>query len=619
MADSRIVGYQSHEKKRTGLKIAFVLGTFVSGFFTATQHFAHTAAYDPALGGHIHRIYFPGMIAFWFRKWGQLYPEELRTSISYGMAASAILLLSYLIIGRFVVQSAKGNDKLHGTAHWATPREIKESGLLGNNEGVYVGAWEDKKGRIHYLRDNGPSHVLCFAPTRSGKGVGLVLPTLLSWRHSTVVSDLKGELWQLTSGWRKRYAGNMVFRFEPGSPEGSARWNPLDEVRLGAGEETGDIRNLTETIIDYKGKGLEDFWQQSAANLLEAVITHILYKREREGTPANMQTVAYFLSDPDNPTASLEDKFKEMIAYKHYEDGRTHKLVASMGNAMLNKPENERGSVISTMDSTLGIYKDVVTARNTETSDFSIMDIMNADKPVSLYLITTPDNKERLCPLLRLLINMMVKKLAAKIGYEDGRAVMAHKRRLLMMLDEFPSFGKLQPIADGLAFVAGYGIKIYIISQDTVQFDSIYTDKNSIISNCHIQVMFPPNRLETAKYISQMLGETTVVERQFTVSGKRAAMMHGQVSESIKTDKRSLLTPDEVMALPGPKKSASGDIEAPGEMIVRVAGFPPIRGKQPLYFLDPVFLARAKVPVPAVSDRMVLTLPENALGGKVAV
>ncbi len=619
MPDSRIVGYQSHEKKRTGLKIAFVLGTLLLGFFTATQHFAKTAAYDPALGPHLNRVYFPGMIVVWSRRWADLYLEELRTSVSYGMAASAITLLSYLIIGRFVVQSARGNDKLHGTAHWASPKEIKESGLLGNDEGVYVGAWEDRKGRIHYLRDNGPSHVLCFAPTRSGKGVGLVLPTLLSWKQSAVISDLKGELWQLTSGWRKNYAGNLVFRFEPGSPEGSARWNPLDEVRLGTAEETGDIRNLTETIIDYKGKGLEDFWQQSAANLLEAVITHVLYKRAREGTAANMQAVAYFLNDPDNPGMSLEEKFKEMMAYKHYEDGTTHKLVASMGSAMLNKPENERGSVISTMDSTIGIYKDPVTAKNTEASDFSIMDIMNADKPVSLYLITTPDNKERLCPLLRLLINMMMKKLAAKIDYVDGRTVMAHKHRLLMMLDEFPSFGKLQPIADGLAFAAGYGIKIYIISQDTVQFDSIYTDKNSIISNCHTQVMFPPNRLETAKYISQMLGETTVVERQFTVSGKRAAMMHGQVSESIKTDKRPLLTPDEVMALPGPKKNSKGDIEAPGEMIVRVAGFPPIRGKQPLYFLDPVFLARAKVPAPLVSDSMVLQLPKDVTERKVAI
>jgi hypothetical protein len=140
---------------------------------------------------------------------------------------------------------------------------------------------------------------------------------------------------------------------------------------------------------------------------------------------------------------------------------------------------------------------------------------------------------------------------------------------------------------------------------------ALHHDKNSIISNCHIQVMFPPNRLETAKYISQMLGETTVVERQYSVSGKRAGMMHSQVTESIKSDKRPLLTVDEVMALPGPKKNSVGDIEEPGEMIIRVSGFPPIRGRQPLYFMDDVFLARAKIPAPLDTDRVGLELTDE--------
>ena len=605
------VGYESEEKSRPWLKLAFVLSTLALGFATATQHFAHQFNYHPALGANYRHIYFPGMFPLWANRWANDYPVEIKLSLSYGMALTALILLVYVIVGRIVSQSARGNSKLHGTAHWATPREIKATGLLDGDDGVYVGAYKDSKGRLRYLRDNGPSHVLCFAPTRSGKGVGLVLPTLLSWKHSTVVSDLKGELWMLTAAWRKRHAKNIVLRFEPGAATGCARWNPLDEVRLGTADETGDIRNLTETIIDPKGEGLKDFWVQSAANLLEAIITHVLYKRAREGTPANMQAVAFYLNDPDNPTMKQEEKFTEMAEYPHYPDGSTHRLVASMGKAMKAKPENERGSVVSTMDSVLGIYKDPVTARNTEKSDFQITDIMDRDKPVSLYLITTPDNKDRLCPLLRLMINMMLKKLAAKVDYKDGRTVMAHKHRLLMMLDEFPSFGKLQPIADGLAFVAGYGIKCYIISQDTVQFDAVYGDKNSVLSNCHIQIMFPPNRFETARYISQVLGEATVVERQYSVSGKRAGMLHGQVTESIKSDKRPLLTPDEVMALPGPRKNSVGDIVEPGEMIIRVAGAPPIRGRQPLYFKDEFFLARAKLPAPEDTDRIGFELTDK--------
>lgn len=353
------VGYESEEKSHPWLKTGYALTALTLGLATATQKFAHQFGYHPALGEHIGHVYFPGMFPIWALRWGNDYPVEVRIALSYGMAVSALMLLAYYIGGRVAAQSARGNSKLHGTAHWATPKEVKATGLLGSGDGVYVGAYKDSKGTLHYLRDNGPAHVLCFAPTRSGKGVGLVLPTLLSWKHSTVVSDLKGELWQLTSGWRKRHAKNIVLRFEPGAAIGCARWNPLDEVRLGTPDETGDIRNLTETIIDPKGEGLKDFWVQSAANLLEAIITHVLYKREREGTPANMQAIAFYLNDPDNPAAKQEDKFREMAEYPHYANATQHRLVASMGKAMLAKPENERGSVVSTMDSVLGIYKDV--------------------------------------------------------------------------------------------------------------------------------------------------------------------------------------------------------------------------------------------------------------------
>ncbi len=232
------VGYESERKRTPWIRIAFVSLSLLLGMATATQVFAGMFSYSDALGLNIRHVYFPGMFAYWYLQWGNLYPVEFRIAVSYGMAVSAILLITYLIADRIITQSARGSSKLHGTAHWATPKEVKDCGLLGNAEGVYVGAWKDDKGQLHYLRDNGPAHVLCFAPTRSGKGVGLVLPTLLSWKHSTVVSDLKGELWQLTSGWRREYAGNVVLRFEPGSSESCARWNPLDEVRLGTAEQS---------------------------------------------------------------------------------------------------------------------------------------------------------------------------------------------------------------------------------------------------------------------------------------------------------------------------------------------------------------------------------------------
>ena len=142
--------------------------------------------------------------------------------------------------------NSKVNPFLHGSARWADRRDIKAAGLLKNN-GVYVGAWRDKNGTIHYLRHAGPEHVLCYAPTRSGKGVGLMLPTLLSWQQSVFVTDLKGELYELTSGWRQKYAHNRILRFEPAAAAGSCCFNPMAELRLGTEHEVGDVQNLALT------------------------------------------------------------------------------------------------------------------------------------------------------------------------------------------------------------------------------------------------------------------------------------------------------------------------------------------------------------------------------------
>jgi type IV secretion system protein VirD4 len=173
--------------------------------------------------------------------------------------------------------SSKANEYLHGSARWAEKKDIQAAGLLPRERnvleivtgkdaptatGVYVGGWQDKDGNFFYLRHSGPEHVLTYAPTRSGKGVGLVVPTLLSWGASSVITDLKGELWALTAGWRQKHAKNKVLRFEPASSSGGVCWNPLDEIRVGTEAEVGDVQNLATLIVDPDGKGLDSHWQR---------------------------------------------------------------------------------------------------------------------------------------------------------------------------------------------------------------------------------------------------------------------------------------------------------------------------------------------------------------------
>ena len=589
-----------------------------AGCQTATQIFASSFDYQPVLGSHFHHIYAPWSILGWAVEWYSQYPDSVTRASSVGAVVGGVGLLGVAIAKAIASNTSTANEYLHGSARWAMKKDIEHAGLLPRTrrlldvlrgvkaqpaDGVYVGAWKDKAGKLHYLRHNGPEHVLTYAPTRSGKGVGLVVPTLLSWPASTLVTDLKGELWALTAGWRREYAHNKVLRFEPAALNGSVRWNPLDEIRIGTEYEVGDVQNLATLLVDPDGKGLESHWQKTAFALLVGVILHVLYTAKDSGVPASLPGVDAMLSDPSRDVASL---WVEMASHGHL-DGRNHPVVGSAARDMMDRPEEEAGSVLSTAKSYLSLYRDPVVSHNVGASEFRIRDLMHHDSPVSLYIVTQPADKARLRPLVRVMVNMVIRVLADKMDFEGGRPVARYKHRLLMMLDEFPALGKLEILQESLAFIAGYGIKAYLICQDINQLRSRetgYGHDEAITSNCHIQNAFPPNRIETAEHLSKLTGTATVVNERVTVSGKRVSGMLGQVSKTFQEVQRPLLTPDECLRMPGPHKDSAGDIETPGDMVIYVAGYPAIYGTQPLYFKDPVFQARAAVPAPAASDRM---------------
>ncbi|WP_373991707.1 type IV secretory system conjugative DNA transfer family protein [Duganella sp. BuS-21] len=589
----------------------------LAGLQSATQFFAHTFKYQPALGVHAHQLYAPWKILSWASKWYEAYHHEFLRAGSVGVCVAGVGLIVLVVVKMLLANTSKANEYLHGSARWANLRDIRAAGLIPGapswrqlftripsaSHGVYVGAWIDRKGRTHYLRHDGPEHVLTYAPTRSGKGVGLVVPTLLSWSRSAVITDLKGELWALTAGWRQKHARNKVLRFEPAAASGSLCWNPLDEIRIGTEHEVGDVQNLSTLIVDPDGKGLETHWQKTSQALIVGVILHALYKARAEGTPATLPAVDAMLADPNRAVGEL---WMEMITYAHV-DGKSHPAIGSSARDMLDRPEEEAGSVLSTAKSYLALYRDPIVARNVSKSEFQIKDLMNHDVPVSLYIVTQPNDKARLRPLVRIMVNMIVRQLADQMTFKDGRSVAHYKHRLLAMLDEFPSLGRLDIMQESLGFLAGYGIKCYLICQDINQLKSRetgYGHDESITSSCHIQNAYPPNRVETAEHLSKLTGQTTVAKEQITTSGRRTSALLGQVSRTIQETQRPLLTVDECLRMPGPVKDANGDIKEAGDMVIYVAGFPAIYGKQPLYFQDPVFKARAAVPAPQASDKL---------------
>lgn len=583
------------------MALCFML--ILSGFWCSTQYVASALGYQPKLGAPlIGHIYFPFNGMVWDIRYDRpTYGSRIRAIFAHGriidftgcvfslMAATAFIAIRS-------TRARTGSD-LYGSAHWATAREICHTGLLDQDDGVYVGAWQDpRSGRIKYLRHHGPEHVMVFAPTRSGKGVGLVIPTLLSWSHSVLVNDIKGENWELTAGWRHRELGSICLKFDPTNNDGtSTRFNPLEEIRIGTADEVRDVQNIATMIVDPDGKGLNDHWAKTGFSLLVGTILHVLYA-EHDKT---LRGVAAYLADPRFD--AVDQMFENMLKAEHDASGdkrwidaageltQTHPVVAQSAKDMLNKAPNEKSGVLSTAMSFLTLYRDPIVAKNTEASDFKLADLMNALKPVSLYLVVPPSDKDRLKPLIRLVINQAVRTLAQRLQYIDGRAIATYRHRLLMLVDEFPALGRLDVLQEALAFVAGYGIKAYLISQDLSQLHAAYGREEAILANCNVRVAFAPNKIETADILSKMAGAATVRNPTRSYSGSRLSVpMH--VVTADQDVMRPLLTPDEAMRLP------------PDDALIFVAGHAPIYGKKIRYFEDPTFLERARIAPPTRSS-----------------
>ena len=387
---SNTVGPQVGAGKKNQSKLLPVLGiaSFIAGMQGATQYFAYKFAYHMELGWNIGHVYAPWSIFGWSAKWYGLYPDAIMRASSVGTIITAVGLIGVAIAKVISSNTSRANEYLHGSARWANKKDIQTAGLLPRDRsileilsgkpapvatGVYVGGWQDKDGTFYYLRHSGPQHVLTYAPTRSGKGVGLVVPTLLSWAESAVITDLKGELWALTAGWRRQHAKNKVLRFEPASIKGGICWNPLDEIRLGSEYEVGDVQNLATLIVDPDGKGLETHWQKTAFALLVGVILHALYQARNGGGSATLPLVDAMLSDPNR---DIRELWMEMVTTGHV-DGQNHPGIGSAARDMLDRPDEEAGSVLSTAKSYLSLYRDPVVARNVNASDFRIKQLMN--------------------------------------------------------------------------------------------------------------------------------------------------------------------------------------------------------------------------------------------------
>ena len=574
-------------------QITIVVVIVLAAIWGATEWTAWRLGFQAQLGAPWFElggwpVYYPPLFFWWWYSYDAYAPaifvEGAIIAVSGGFLSIAVAITLSIIRAR----EAK-NVATYGSARWASPEEVTAAGLLGP-DGVVLG-----KLNRDYLRHDGPEHVLCFAPTRSGKGVGLVVPTLLTWPGSVIVHDIKGENWSLTAGFRAGHG--RVLLFDPTDAKSSA-YNPLLEVRRGDWE-VRDVQNIADILVDPEGAlDKRNHWEKTSHSLLVGVILHVLYA-EPDKTLAG---VANFLSDPKRP---VEATLRAMMSTPHLGEAGVHPVIASSARELLNKSDNERSGVLSTAMSFLGLYRDPVVAKVTARCDWRIADLVSSKRPVSLYLVVPPSDIARTKPLIRLILNQVGRRLTEELNGS------AKRHRLLLMLDEFPALGRLDFFESALAFMAGYGIKSFLIAQSLNQIEKAYGANNSVLDNCHVRVAFATNDERTAKRVSDSLGTATEMRDSTNYAGHRLSPWLGHLMVSRQETARPLLTPGEVMQLP------------PADELLLVAGVPPIRARKARYYEDARFKERLLPPpdlsaqpkaskAPPGDDWSALTIPSPA-------
>ncbi|MBA4337580.1 MAG: conjugal transfer protein TraG [Hyphomonas sp.] len=554
-------------------QFVIVLSIIIAATWFATAWAAAELGYQPALGrpwfvaGDL-PVYYPWRLYQWWYAY-EAYAPDVFARAGAIAASGGLLGILAAVLGSLWRARWERHVTTYGSARWAVRRDLVRAKLLGD-DGVLLGAWKGD-----YLRHAGPEHVLAFAPTRSGKGVGLVIPTLLSWTGSCVVHDIKGENWQLTSGWRSKLG--PCIRFDP-TDRASPRYNPLLEVRKGD-FEVRDVQNIADILVDPEGSAeRRDHWDKTGYALLVAVILHVLYAEDDK----SLAGCARFLAHPER---TLFQTIERMRTTHHLAGpdgkGRVHPKVAEGARAMLSKSENERSGVLSTTLTLLEVYTDPVIAHLTSASDWGVMDLVSADLPVSLYLVVPPSDISRTRPLMRLILNQIGRRLTEELPGPS-------RRKLLLMLDEFPALGRLDFFETALAFLAGYGIRAFLITQSLNQIEKAYGPNNSILDNCHVRVAFATNDERTAKRISDALGTKTELRSQKNYTGHRLSPWLSHMMVSRQETQRALMTPGEVMQMPQ------------GNEVIMISGAPPILAKKLRYFKDRNFTERVTEP-PLVS------------------
>ena len=411
-------------------------------------------------------------------------------------------------------------DDTHGSARFATDRETRP--LAQNGDGLLIGR-DRKSGKL--LRYAGPAHLLTIAPTRTGKGVGTIIPNLLDYPGSVVCIDPKGENARITARHRARFGAVHVLDPFGATGIASAAFNPLDRIDPAGLDLADDCMTLADALVyDAPGEAGEAHWNEEAKALIAGLILHIVTSE-----PAGTRTLATLR---DRLTLAPQ-AFAAQLEAMQAQGG----LAARAANRHLGKSDREAAGVLSAAQRHTHFLDSPRMSAVLGRSDFTFADVKA--RPTTVYLVLPPDRLATYARWLRLMLAQGLTDLA--------RAPASPARPVLFLLDEFAALGRLEPVERAMGLMAGYGIQLWPILQDVHQLRALYDRRaGTFLSNAGVLQVFGVNDHDSAKLVSDLLGQETVV---FETMSRAIDSDETGISFGSQHVGRPLLTPDEVRTL----------------------------------------------------------------------
>ncbi|MDY2755975.1 MAG: type IV secretory system conjugative DNA transfer family protein [Candidatus Treponema excrementipullorum] len=607
---------------------------FVLGWFLSAQVFAKSMNYDSRIVGLSKTIgnftfysifvYLAACIKYIFYEAFQPY---IFASFIPMIACTGVGLLFVLVWG--VIRGMNSRAKtLHGTARIAVKKDLKKNGLLPKEPGIILGQLKNAKTIAHkesdtvlrleakkisqFIATSGKVNVLLLAPTGSAKGVGIIIPSLLTYKGSVIVFDPKGENYNITAGWRGTFS--RILKFSPTS-RFTVRFNPVMAIRDGDEYAFRDANLIADIIFAPASKSgsneTEQYFANSAKNMVTTAIMHLRFADDINDEDRSLSGVLKFLTqtgveDLENNSGeeeggNVDKQFLAMIKAKHFyriqnpdgtfkkvEAKNLHEKITGGATRAIRMNPKEKSSTYSTVFSKLQLFDDPMIAYATSGNDFEIEDFITSEEPISLYLAIPYSDIERIAPIIRILITFMLKKFSEG---ETQHGSVRLKHHLNFILDEFPVLGHFPIIAQNMGVLRGYGINFLIVCQALSQLIDVYGKNHPFLDHCVVQVVYAPGSTDDAEEFSKAIGNRTFSEMKISSSGKRFGKADNLNFNENASGQRFLDAAD-IKRLPGDK------------CLILAHGMQPYVATKCVYYMDPRFKDKLKLKAPATNKEL---------------